>query len=489
MRKRIAAAGLGVLLGTTSVSAQPVPPATYPPATYPLPGSTLPAPAGLPAFPGSPTVPNTPTAPGLLPPLAPNKLPIGAPSPTFPPGAPGNFMPSTPTTAPGTSVLPKPPVAVSPSELPLPQQERKIAMRATDVAVKRVVGGWEVWAGQHVLRNTGDNETGARDVARVMRELRPTEWITVGATKPVVEYGLTNGRPAVSGTPPVESKDSKNGNFGSVANASGTTLQMGATAAQFVQQIDLRSTRVEAIRGVWCVRDENNILLNFGTDKGGAEQASAAIQKYGFNRMGVVGTPTQPVMSYLFVSLEQPKAVPGGQLMLSAQIDALSRTGIPIPGVGFTGEMVKLDPNKVEARKDGAEWVVAFGPEVLGRFGPTEWSAREAARTIRDAKFTEFCKLSGSTGVTFFLTNEKAPTRAPFNAQGRNFDPAALKVQQINNKWAVTDAGRQVFEVASAQEGETIVRVMKAYGFDQTAHLSAGGSKGGISFLVKSTRR
>ncbi len=194
-------------------------------------------------------------------------------------------------------------------------------------------------------------------------------------------------------------------------------------------------------------------------------------------------------MSYLFVSLEQPKAVPGGQLMLSAQIDALSRTGIPIPGVGFTGEMVKLDPNKVEARKDGAEWVVAFGPEVLGRFGPTEWSAREAARTIRDAKFTEFCKLSGSTGVTFFLTNEKAPTRAPFNAQGRNFDPAALKVQQINNKWAVTDAGRQVFEVASAQEGETIVRVMKAYGFDQTAHLSAGGSKGGISFLVKSTRR
>ncbi len=362
-------------------------------------------------------------------------------------------------------------------------------MRATDVAVKRVVGGWEVWAGQHVLRNTGDNETGARDVARVMRELRPTEWITVGATKPVVEYGLTNGRPAVSGTPPVESKDSKDGNFGSVANASGTTLQMGATAAQFVQQIDLRSTRVEAIRGVWCVRDENNILLNFGTDKGGAEQASAAIQKYGFNRMGVVGTPTQPVMSYLFVSLEQPKAVPGGQLMLSAQIDALSRTGIPIPGVGFTGEMVKLDPNKVEARKDGAEWVVAFGPEVLGRFGPTEWSAREAARAIRDAKFTEFCKLGGSTGVTFFLTNEKPPTRAPFNAQGRNFDPAALKVQQINSKWAVTDAGRQVFEVASAQEGETIVRVMKAYGFDQTAHLSAGGSKGGISFLVKSTRR
>ena len=136
-------------------------------------------------------------------------------------------------------------------------------------------------------------------------------------------------------------------------------------------------------------------------------------------------------------------------------------------------------------RKDGAEWVVAFGPEVLGRFGPTEWAAREAARTVQDGKFTEFCKLPGTAGLTFFLTNGKAPTKAPYNAQGRGFDLTALKVQQINQKWAVTDAGKQVFEVGSEQEGETVVRVLKAYGFDQTAHLSAGGAKGGITFLVK----
>ena len=39
-------------------------------------------------------------------------------------------------------------------EIPLPQPEQKLPLSAMDVSVKRVVGGWEVWAGQKVLRNT-----------------------------------------------------------------------------------------------------------------------------------------------------------------------------------------------------------------------------------------------------------------------------------------------------------------------------------------------
>ncbi len=444
MRKRIAAIGLGVVLGATAANAQPQP--------------LLP----IPPLPNTPA-PVFPAPPALLPPLLPKP--------------PGPLVPVAPSIVPPVANAPGSPATELPRPAPLPQAEQKIAMSATDVTVKRVAGGWEVWAGQKVLRNCGDNETNARDMVRVLRDLRPTEWVAIGGAKPVIEYGLTNGRPAVAGVQ-VEAKDA-----GNVAQAGGP--MMAGTAAKFVQPIDLRTTRVEAIRGVWCVRDDNNILFNFGTDKGGADQASAVIQKYGFNRVGVVGTPAQPTMSYLFVSLDQPPKQLGGAMMLNAQIDALTRTGIPIPGVGFTGEMIKIDPRKVEARKDGAEWVVAFGSEVLGRFGPTEWAAREAARTVQDARFTEFCKLGGTSGLTFFLTKGKPPERAPFNAQGRNFDATALKVQQINQKWAVTDAGKHLFDVGSAAEGETVVRVLKAYGFDQTAHLTAGGAKGGITFLVK----
>jgi hypothetical protein len=156
-----------------------------------------------------------------------------------------------------------------------------------------------------------------------------------------------------------------------------------------------------------------------------------------------------------------------------------------VPGVGYTGEMIKIDPRKVEARKDGFEWVVASGSEVLGRFGPTEWAAREAARTVQDGRFTEYCRLGGTSGVTFFLRDGKAPTRAPFNAHGRSFDLTSLKVQEVNGKWAVTEGSRPLFDVSGPQEGEIVVRVLKAYGFDQLAHITSGSAAGGVKFMVK----
>jgi hypothetical protein len=368
--------------------------------------------------------------------------------------------------------------------MPLPQPEQKIPLSAMDVSVKRVVGGWQVWAGQKVLRDLGDNETSARDLARVFRDLRPTEWVSIGGPKPIVEYGLINGRAAVTASTP-DGKNDPNGSA-NVNHAGFSGPVITGAGAKVILPVDLRTARAEAVRGVWCVRDDDTLLFNFGSDRAGADQAVAVIRKYGFNRVGLVGDSKQPVMSYLFVSLEPDRSkVGGGQLLMNAQIDALTRTGIPVPGVGYTGEMVKIDSRKVEARKDGTEWVVASGSEVLGHFGPTEWTAREAARTIQDAKFTEFCRLGGTCGLTFFLRDGKPPTRAPFSAQGRNFDLASLKVQPINGKWAVTEGGRHLVDVSGQQEGETVVRVLKAYGFDQMANLSSGSSKGGISFMVK----
>ena len=65
----------------------------------------------------------------------------------------------------------------------------------------------------------------------------------------------------------------------------------------------------------------------------------------------------------------------------------------------------------------------------------------------------------------------KAPTRVPFHTQGRRFDPGSLRVQQYGTKWAVTENGRHLFDCANAEEGETLVRVVKAFGFDQVCHI------------------
>ncbi|MBY0514815.1 MAG: hypothetical protein K2P78_12990 [Gemmataceae bacterium] len=388
MRKRLAAAGLGLVLHLSPAAAQ-----------YPLP----------------PQVP--PGVPVLLPP---------ANGPTPP------VQPPPMIDAPGT--------ANPYADLPLPFPEERFAIDANAVMLKRVGASWQVWAGPRVLKDLGPNEDAAKEVVRVIRDLRPTEWCAIGSPRPVVEYGLTNGKPILS-----------------------------AAFPKTVVPIDLLSARVDLIKGVWCLRDDENILFNFGPRRPDAEQALAVVRKYGFNRIGTAGHPQAPALVYFYATPEAEKpqrAAAANSLPSALQEQSLVRTGIPVPGVGYVGEMVRIDPRKVEARKDGYEWVVAHGPDVFARFGAAEFLARDAARVIQDGRFTEFCRF-GTGGLTFFLVNGKAPTRVPFAAQGRRFDPTTLRVSQLGDRWAVTEGGRHLFDVTTVDEGETLIRVVKAYQFDQ----------------------
>ena len=82
---------------------------------------------------------------------------------------------------------------------------------------------------------------------------------------------------------------------------------------------------------------------------------------------------------------------------------------------------------------------------MIGRFGPSEFAARDALRAIQDSRFNEFCMV-GSAGVTFFLVDGKAPTRVPYHVQGRRFDPNALKVAKHGEKWAITANNSHLLE-------------------------------------------
>jgi hypothetical protein len=507
MRGRLLLAKCGLLLGSAAVSAQP-------PQIPPIPGYPGPIAPNLPppGYPGA-NSPNFPQPPGSPQPA--NPLPPLRPTGPMSPQTQGANAPATPNPRPGLPLPPGSPNAnpvAQPQEIPLPQRENKIPLKASDVTLKHVSGAWQVWAGQRMLRDFGDHEMDARDALRVFRDLHPTEWVSIGGPKPIVEYALVNGRPTMTlevpgaddskhpqVTPPNQngmigpggmagpgitpvSINGMSGNMNAGGSASG--LPVTGAGAKFVVPIDLRTVRVEPVRGVWCLRDDNNIHFNFGPSKDDADQALAVVRRYGFNRVGIVGAPN-PLLTYFFVGPDNAATAKGPfvQASLQAQIEALNRVGIPVPGIGYVGEMFHFDPRKVEARKDGSDWVVAAGNEVLGRYGQGEWAAREAARTISDARFNDFCKL-GSAGLTFFLVDGNAPTRVPYSVQGRRFDPSALKVQQAGDHWSVTENGRHLLDCASANEGETLIRVVKHFGFDQVCHLGPT-EKLGVSFMTK----
>ncbi|MBN9523899.1 hypothetical protein J0H58_36215 [bacterium] len=413
MRIRSLVAGLAVVLSADPGATQPAPPRTPAPPLGPSRPIVFPAPLAQPA----------PVSPGV---------PLTAPLPVAPPA-----------------------VVAPPTELaPLPYPENLAPIDAGLLSARPTVTGWQVALGQRVFRELGTDEQGAKDLVRVLRELRPTDWCVIGTGRPVVEYGLQNGKvPTVSGFP------------------------------RSTTPIDLQTVRVDTIRGVWVVRDDASIHFNCGLNRPDAEQVVAVIRRYGFNRVGRVGAnPNNPAMAYLYATLAGDGGGAVNPLAAAVAEQSLTRVGIPVPGVGYFGELVRIDPRRTVARKDGSEWLVAAGDEVLAKFGPAEFTARDAARVVQEGRFTEFCRAGGQT---FFLVNGKAPTRVPFSTVVRHFDPTALRAGSYGTRWAVTENGRHLFDAADQAEAEGLVRLVRHFGFDTVCQVGTP-PRAGLSFLAKS---
>jgi hypothetical protein len=427
-----------------------------------------PNPSPAPAF--FPNQPAVPPANPMLPQFRPQPQPLGQPPVALPPAMPlppqmlpQSIVPNQPQGVPGTQAPAETGEIAGNSEIKLPSPEIAMRFDANSLGVRRMTNSWQIWSGTRVFRDFGSAGEDANEAARAIRELRPTDWVVIGGSRPVVEYGLTNGKAHIPTFPPKSSRT-----------------------------IDLNSVRAEAVRGVWVLRDDANILLNFGNQRSDAEQAAAVCKRYGFNRLGQIGSPV-PSLSYFFAlpgrELNVGKPLGGNPAVSAAfQEQNLQRTGIDVPGVGFIGERLVIDSKKLELRKDkSSEWVIAHGPDTIARFGSSEWSARDGLKILQDMRVTEFCRVNAD--VSFFLIHGAPPNRVPFSVQATRFELETLKVRAADNgKFAIYEGvGRQLFPVASKEEGEALIRLLKHFKFDQVCQLGLS-ARSGLKFLAKAGR-
>ena len=421
--------------------------------------------------------PSTPTTPRFFPAGSVRSVTTGPKSPPkfFPsesppdakrapvpvrPRRPAPFTP-TATTAAQAAVPVAPATAETPIEssvpvpdptVRLPYPEQKLSVGSTGVRLDRRNGGWVLVAGRETLHDFGQDRQTAEAAARTVRGLRATEWGRIGSPRTVVEYGLVDGAPPK------------------------WTIHPPAWLP-----VDRKSLRAERVRGTWVVRDAANILLNVGPNQADAEQAVAVARRYGFNRLALVGFPT-PAMAIFFAG---PVVIGdnggGSALARVAQEKALTRTGLDVPGLGYVGERLAIDPHAVEYRKDGSDWVLAHGPDVLAWFGRGELAARDAVRAVKDGRFTEFCRVGGAT---FFLADGAAPTRVPFGVRGQRFHADGLRVAELDGRWDVLDSGnRMAGSALTRAEAEELVRVFQAYRFDTRCEIGTG-----LRFYAKTGR-
>lgn len=467
MRTPALATALGLALTADVAPAQFGPrPAQPPQPAYPLtPVSSGSQPAGLPTTPPSlalraPFFPPRSPDSRIPQPGEPRFLPIGSgmtqplgPSPLV---QPRDLVQPQPAQAPPETESPVPRVDLN---VKLPQPENLLTIDPGTLTVRRAAGSWELWAGRVLLRDFGPADRDAEETLRVMRTMRPTEWGRIGSPRTIVEYGLTSGE-----------------------------LPKMHANAKNVQPIDRKTVRAESVRGAWVLRDDSNILLNFGSAKADAEQAVAVVKRYGFNRLGLVGVPS-PSMTYFYSAPEIPghveKSSPNAALIRAAQEQSLTRTGVDVPGVGYVGEQIAIDPMKLEIKKVQSEWLLLHGQDVLGRFGYSELTARDAMRVVKDGRFTQFCRV-GNPGVTFFLVNGQPPKKVPFEAQGMRFEASDVRAREtIPGLWAVCDAnGRTILPAAGKDDAELVASVIRAYKFDQLCKVGQS-PKAQMTFLAK----
>jgi hypothetical protein len=369
--------------------------------------------------------------------------------------------------------------------------------------------GWRLRAGELVLKDFGKEQDNARQALRIIRDLRLTQYGTIGSPAPVLEYWLTN----------------KEAPQGRVHDAR-------------VYPIDLGTLRAECSQGQWHLRDEARILFNFGLREDYAKEALALMQRHRFNRLATIGGAQPTMMVFLTeprdhrtlpptsmtAALQQPsleQRMQDGQarpqdarsafsansmyltpsippLHTSSRRDSIFDPNVyqasqpvlgarVVPGVTDLTTRTPFDSRQVRLSREGNDWVVHAGSHVFGRFGPEEKLARQALQVMNHYRFTEHCLIGQPVPrFAYFLVNGHPPQGVLFGTKNRGFQPNHLVVKQVEGKWSICEGPNTVLSLGeNPAEAYHLLETIQRYRFDRLCWLGDSPERG-FTFLARS---
>lgn len=284
-------------------------------------------------------------------------------------------------------------------------KEEIVSFNSSEVAVTKKEGRWKVHTRSVVLKDFGDDRTAAHEAARIIQDLRVNQLGSVPGAQPAFEYWLADGK-----------------------------APKGMNSKLVVIPVSARTIRAEEIGGAWMLTDGMKGVYNFGTDADAAKRAAVVYWKYGFNQLGVVGTP-QPTMLLPLLDprqATQDRASPLPNPMPLGVLNDAAKSSLLLPGNVYAGPKTAFDATKLQATRDAKGWALTYNGDELARFGSDEPTARAALKALQSAKPTELVRV-GDFGMPIFLSDGQAIRSEPLGVTKVSLRTDLMKVQKVRD--------------------------------------------------------
>ncbi len=203
---------------------------------------------------------------------------------------------------------------------------------------------------------------------------------------------------------------------------------------------------------------------------------------YALVARGVQGDPVREELSIAvgYPMVISPDGKPGSGSIASPAAGGSAQPGapvltIPIPAIldqflpPPEQDCVRVDWQRAELRQRGERWLIVVGDLLLKNFGAQRDEARQALRILRHYRVDQQCFVGRpDPSLEYYLAGGRAPRGAMPGEDCVSFDPRALEVQRVGNRWKIVEGSHWIMDFDHQEaEARQALRILRHHGFTQ----------------------
>jgi hypothetical protein len=254
---------------------------------------------------------------------------------------------------------------------------------------------------------------------------------------------------------------------------------------------DVNTLRVDKILEQYCLRDAQQVLVQFGTEQEAAKNALAWFKTLKINSIGFVGAPN-PLMTYVYFDTFQSKGNKQGTNDPLQVVSQIQSQGLLIPRqntgerkVELVGQKYRVHSRQIQIQRLGNQVELSVGNITVGRFGRDEFAARDSQRFLEDSRIDEIVTIGEQ--VIFFSRAQPlryVPLQAPVTKL--NLQQLRIEGNAEGEQWLM-DGKKTLFKVGMDQtDAERFLLALQYYRIDSMGHFGNPLSGGMRVFYRKS---